>query len=89
MFSCCQGLAGSCGGLDKAKVSGVVISRESMTMELTAWFVRQPAPAETAALSARIMAEYGLAGVDILADYPRPEPEKAAPAKEKKEKKEK
>ena len=90
MFSCCQGLAGSCGGLDKAKVRGVVISRETMRMELSVWFALQPAPAELAALSARIGAEFGLTAVDILPDFPHEEPVvKAEPKKEKKEKKDK
>ena len=90
MFGCCQGLVGSCGGLDKAKVRGVVISRETMRMELSVWFAQQPAPAEQAALAARICAEFGLAAVDIQPDFPREEMVvKTDAPKEKKDKKEK
>ena len=36
--------ADSCGGLDKAEVHGVVILRETMRMEIRAWFPQMPAP---------------------------------------------
>ncbi len=82
MFPCCGGLADFCGGLKRATVRNVVVSRESLTMELAVWFAAMPAPAETAALSARIAAEFGLGTVRILADYPRAQ---AAPEERKSE----
>ena len=62
----------SCGGLDKAEVSGVIISRETMRMEIRAWFPQQPAPAELTQLQDLLAGRYGLAGADIAASYPEP-----------------
>ena len=36
----------SCGGLDKAVVTSVVIRRETAMLEVCAWFAQIPAPAE-------------------------------------------
>ena len=33
MFGCCQTFSALCGGLDKAKVRNVIVSREDRTME--------------------------------------------------------
>jgi len=71
MFSCCAGLDGLCGGLDKATVSGATVNREKMTMEIQAKFPRMPAAAELTALQSSIAGEFGLASVQIHADYPR------------------
>ena len=73
MFPCCHGLAGCAGGLEKAEVRRVHISRQERLMELDVWFGAMPAPSELGALKARICAEYGLAGIDLRADYPQPE----------------
>ncbi len=43
MFGCCTGLKDLCGGLERALVRSVVISRENLTMEISAFFTRQPA----------------------------------------------
>ena len=46
MFPDAAVYADSCGGLDKAEVSGVTIVRETMTMVIRAWMPQMPAPAE-------------------------------------------
>ena len=74
MFPCCRGMAAVCGGLEKARVRNVVVSRETMTMDIEADFAAMPAAGDTAALSARIAAEFGLAAVNIRGDYPQPAP---------------
>ena len=82
MFPCCEGMADMCGGLKKSTVSGATVSREKMTMEISALFPRMPASAELSAIQSRIAAEFGLASVQIKADYPRSEaPKKASGAK--------
>jgi DNA polymerase-3 subunit alpha (Gram-positive type) len=83
MFSCCEPLSSLCGGLDAAEVRDVVIESESLRMEVSAFFARRPAPAETAALSACLGSEYGLRDVRILADYPQPQNKAREKKKEK------
>ncbi|MDO4749616.1 MAG: PolC-type DNA polymerase III [Eubacteriales bacterium] len=73
MFPFCAAVTDSCGGLDKVLINNVHILREELIMDLDAMFPRMPAPAETAALSARIAAEFGLREVHIRADWPREE----------------
>ncbi|MGN1002420.1 MAG: PolC-type DNA polymerase III, partial [Oscillospiraceae bacterium] len=83
VFPCCGCCGEMCGGLEKAGLSSVLVSREEGSMSIDARFERMPAPAELSALERRIAGEYGLAHVEIRADYPRPE----APAPRKSESK--
>lgn len=76
MFDCCTGLKELCGGLDGAVVRSVVVSRETMTMEIQAYFSRQPEDGALARLEKRICAEFGLVSVHILPDWPHTAPQK-------------
>ena len=71
MFPCCDGLAGICGGLDKARVSSVTVSREKLSMEIGAYFARMPASAELTTLESSIAGCFGLRSVIINADWPK------------------
>ncbi len=82
MFPDAAVYADSCGGLDKAEVSGVTIVRETMTMIIRAWLPQIPAPAELRQLEELIASRYGLAGAELRADYPEPE-RKEVKAREK------
>ncbi len=84
MFGCCSGLRELCGGLEDALIRSVTISREFMTMELQAFFPRQPELPELTRLEMRIAAEYGLRSVHITPDWPQ---EFTPPAPEKESKK--
>ena len=82
MFNCCALAKHLCGGLDRAVIRGVVISREEMTMEIEAFFQAAPPAGDLAVVEGRIAAEYGLRGVHIRPDYP-----KSAPPEKKSESK--
>ena len=71
LFPGCSGLAGMCGGLDKATVQGAVVKEDEYTMSVSATFARIPAPAELEAIEQELAAEYGFFSVKIDADYPR------------------
>ncbi len=79
MFPCCAALGGVAGGLDKAYVTAATLRRESMTLEIAAFFAARPAPTDISALEGVIAADLGVAGVHIDADFPREE-RKPAPA---------
>ncbi len=61
---------GSCGGLENASVLGVVILRETLTMDIRAFFQQMPAPVELSQLERLIAERYGLQGAVIHASYP-------------------
>ena len=73
IFSACAGAAGLCGGLEKASVSSVVITRADSTMEVQAFFPAYPAPGDLSTLEQKLASAYDLASVRIHADYPREE----------------
>ena len=50
LFPGCAGLAGMCGGLDKATVQGAVVKEDEYTMSVRATFARIPQPAALGAL---------------------------------------
>ena len=50
VFPCCAGLGDLCGGLKDAYLTGVLVDRAALTMNVSATFARQPAPAELQAL---------------------------------------
>ena len=76
VFPCCGGMAALCGGLDRAWLNAVIVDRDALTMQVNAHFCAMPAPAELRQLEERLRAEYGLASVELLAEYPLPEPPK-------------
>ena len=67
LFPECAGLSAMCGGLETAGVYRAEVDSKSLTLEIAAHFARMPAPAEQAALEARIQASYGLTRVTISA----------------------
>ncbi len=83
MFACCADLSDLCGGLDRAWVRSVTVSRERMDMSIEADFARVPAPAELSAIEGRIAAYFGLRLAQISTRAPAP----AAQPKGKTEKK--
>ena len=83
MFACCADLGDMCGGLSRAWVRSVTVSRERMEMFIDADFARVPAPAELSALEGRIAAFFGLRAARISTEAPAP----AAPQGGKTEKK--
>ena len=83
MFGCCTALTELCGGLERARIQNVLISREELTMEIDASFAAKPEPGALSRLENAILGEYGLRSVYIRADYPR---EAIAPKKDAKKK---
>ncbi|MDD6502822.1 MAG: PolC-type DNA polymerase III [Oscillospiraceae bacterium] len=71
IFPGCAGMEDLCGGLGKAAVSEVLITRSEMLMEVSAAFCRAPAQAELVAVESRIAEDYGLDRVAIKASFPR------------------
>ncbi len=71
MFPCCGGE--NAGELENVQVLSVVVRRETMTMEVKAFFPSVPAPAAVSALEWRLRQEYGLRGVAIEVEAPREE----------------
>ena len=67
LFPECAGLSAICGGLETAGEYRAEVDSKSLTLEIAAHFARMPAPAEQAALEARIQASYGLTRVTISA----------------------
>lgn len=83
VFPCCESSRDLCGGLDKATLREVVVEREPLRMQASAFFARMPAPSELSMLESRLRAEFGLREVSLLADFPKPEAPKAAESKAK------
>ena len=69
MFPDAAVYADSCGGLDKAEVSGVTIVRETMTMIIRAWLPQMPAPAELRQLEELLASRYGAGRRRYSGDY--------------------
>lgn len=72
IFPGCADLAAFSGGLDKAYVTDVQVDASELTMTVAAWFAAMPSPAELQTLSERLKADYGLSGVGMAPDFPRP-----------------
>ena len=70
MFGCCARMSELCGGLDKAYILSVVVSRENMSMEIDAHFDAAPAHGELMQLENAIASEFGLNSVFIRAQAP-------------------
>ena len=71
IFPGCGGMEDLCGGMSRATVSQVLITKESQLMEIVADFTRAPAPAELTAVESRIADDYGLNRVSVQANYPK------------------
>ena len=72
IFPGCEALASVAGGLEKAYVTDVQVDAAERTLSVAAWFAAMPSPVEIRRLSERLKQDYGLAGVGIAPDYPRP-----------------
>ena len=71
IFPGCEALASAAGGLQKAYVTDVQVNAAERTLTVAAWFAAMPSPVEIQNLSERLRADYDLAGVGIVPDYPR------------------
>ena len=67
-----EDMSGMAGGLDKAYVTDVQVDAAERTMTVSAWFSAMPSLVEVSAISDRLKADYGLSGVGLVPDYPRP-----------------
>ena len=72
IFPGCEALASVAGGLEKAYVTDVQVDAAERTLSVAAWFAAMPSPVEIRSVSERLKQDYGLAGVGIAPDYPRP-----------------
>ena len=73
----CSGMDEMCGGLQNAFITEIVINEAANAMDISAYFAQAPSSAEITALQTRIMSDYGLDHIEILASYPKElEPEK-------------
>ncbi len=71
IFPGCSSMDDLCGGMSKATVSEVLITKSEMLMEIQADFTRAPAQAELTAVESRIAEDYGLRRVTIHPSYPK------------------
>ena len=83
MFGCCTPYKEMCGGLERAGIRSVIVSRETRSMEIEAFFAAKPEEGALSRMENAIASEFGLASVYIRADYPRQEPEKKKDTKKK------
>ena len=77
VFSGLGSCAAMCGGLDRTRLTSVVIEREARRMQCRAFFPQPPAPAELSALEGRLCMEYDMLETEIIPDYPKQEPKPA------------
>ena len=82
MFSCCSPFRES-GGLDKAVIRSVIVSRENQTMLVEASFPQRPPLGVLTLMENTLAEEYGLASVHIRADWPREEAKAPTTGKDK------
>ena len=73
IFPCCREISAAAGGLDSAYVTDVQIDMAEMLMTIAARFASMPSPVDITGMSERIKQEYGLSGVGLIPDYPRPQ----------------
>ena len=69
MFGCCAQHRELCGGLDKARILSVVVSRAELRMDIDALFAVQPTQSDLLLLEGTIAEEFGLAAVHIRPDW--------------------
>ena len=72
IFPGCEDMKNAAGGLDKAYVTDVQVDTGEMTLTVCACFAAMPSLVEISSLSERIKTDYGLSGVGIVPDYPKP-----------------
>ena len=77
VFPGCADLGGYAGGLEKAYITEAQIDMAERTMTVRAWFAAMPSPVEQERLAHRLREDYGLNGVSLVPDYPRPKPASA------------
>ncbi len=79
MFPGCADLRNLAGGLDKAWITDARVNTADTTLSVSAHFEVMPSPVDIEQISDRIREDYGLSGVGIIPDYPRPVSEAVAP----------
>ena len=72
IFPGCQAISGCAGGLDKSYVTDVQIDQAEGMMTVCAWFASMPSPVDIASICDRLKNDYGLSGVGLIPEYPRP-----------------
>ena len=72
IFPGCGDIANAAGGLREAYVTDVQVDVAEMTMTVCAHFASMPSPVDISAITERLKADYGLSGVGLVPDYPRP-----------------
>ena len=72
IFPGCQAISGCAGGLDKSYVTDVQIDQAEGLMTVCAWFASMPSPGDIASICDRLKNDYGLSGVGLVPEYPRP-----------------
>ena len=83
IFPGCADLADSCGGLDRAYVTDVLVNTAERHLTVSAWFPTMPSPVDLNQLRERLLQDYALSRVVLNPDYPAPvsaSPEPQAPA---------
>jgi hypothetical protein len=71
MFPGCEARKNTCGGLENVFVTDARVDVREMTVQISARFPVMPAPSDITALCDCIKADYALAGVGIVPDYPK------------------
>ncbi len=71
MFPGCEARKNTCGGLDNVYVTDARVDVREMTVQISAHFPVMPSPSDITALCDCIKAEFALAGVGIVPDYPK------------------
>ena len=72
IFPGCDDMKHAAGGLENAYVTDVQVDTAELTITVCAWFNAMPSPVEIRSLSECLKEDYGLKGVGIVPDYPRP-----------------
>ena len=72
IFPGCADLADSCGGLDRAYVTDVLVNAAERSLTVSAWFPTMPSPVDLNQLRERLLQDYALSRVVLNPDYPAP-----------------
>ena len=72
IFPGCADLADSCGGLDRAYVTDVLVNTAERHLTVSAWFPTMPSPVDLNQLRERLLQDYALSRVVLNPDYPAP-----------------
>ena len=63
IFPGCADLADSCGGLDRAYVTDVLVNTAERHLTVSAWFPTMPSPVDLNQLRERLLQDYALSRV--------------------------